>query len=226
MSSQLEFLNNNPPSPLGIKIPYWQWKSDILKFNEKEVCKFLLKTEKEIMEKYPPSHDGGVGLPTSLVSRHRFFNFFNFKHKTTKILQKFIKDNIKLFFKEFPKKFNTSDLSIICWYNVIKKWEKLSYHNHRPLEIAGSSFISGHLTIACDKTSTHYYSLCKKFHWEVKNIPGSLIIFPSYVPHETDVHLGKHPRIMIAFDILYKRDEERETRPDMIKQGSVLPFKV
>ena len=88
MSTQLKFLKNDPPSPLGIQIPYWQWKSDILSFNEKETCKFLLKTEKEIMEKYPPSNDGGVNLPNSLVSRYKFFNFFNFKHKTTKVLQK------------------------------------------------------------------------------------------------------------------------------------------
>jgi len=226
MPSQLEFLNTNPPSPLGIKIPYWQWKSDILKFNEKEVCKFLLKTEKEIIKKYPPSADGGVDLPHNLVSRYKNFNFFNFKHKSVQVIQKFIKDNIKLFFKAFPQKMDTSDLSLICWYNVIRKWEKLSLHCHRPIEIAGASFISGHFTIACDKTNTHYYSLCKKFHWEEKNTPGSLRIFPSYVPHQTDVHMGNHPRIVIAFDIFYKQNEECGAGKDVRDAGNILPLKI
>jgi|TARA_R110002020_G_scaffold136477_3_gene304341 hypothetical protein len=224
MPTQLEFLNNEPPSPLGLKVPYWQWKSDILNFNEKEVCKFLLRTEKELIEKFPPSNDGGVNLPNALVARYKFFNFFKLKHKSIEVLQKFIKQNIKLFFKEFPRKFDTSNLSIICWYNVIRKWEKLHYHVHRPIEIAGESFISGHLTIACDKTSTHYYSICKNFHWEIKNVPGSLVIFPSYVPHETDVHLGPSPRIMIAFDIFF--NDACGASPDVLKEGNVLPFKI
>jgi len=215
---------NNPMSPLGLKVPYWQGRSDILNFNEKETCKFLLRTEKEIMEKYPPSNDGGVNLPNSLTARYKFFNFFKLEHKTTRVLQKFLKDNIKLFLKEFPAKFDTSNLSIICWYNVIRKWEKLSYHVHRPIDDAEKSFISGHLTVACEKTSTHYYSLCKKFHWEIKNIPGSLILFPSYVPHETDVHLGQHPRIMIAFDLFF--NDACGASPNVVEEGNVLPFKI
>jgi len=224
MSLENIVFENNPVSPLGLKVPYWQWKSDILNFNEKETCKFLLRTEKELIEKYPPSGDGGVNLPHSLTARYKFFNFFKFKHKTVKVLQKFIKDSVKLFFKGFPKKFDTSNLSIICWYNVIRKWEKLGYHVHRPIDVADKSFISGHFTIACEKTSTHYYSICRKFHWEIKNIPGSLIIFPSYVPHETDVHLGQHPRIMVAFDIFF--NDACGAGPDVLKEGNVLPFKI
>lgn len=220
----LKLFVTEPSSPLGLKIPYWQWNSDILDFNEEETCKFLLQTEKEIIKKHPPSADGQVNLPHSLGARYKFFNFFKFEHPTAKVLQNFIRDNVKSFFKEFPKKFDTSHLAISCWYNVLRKWEKIGYHVHADNFNMGESFISGHLTVACEKTSTHYYSMCRKIHWEIKNIPGSLTLFPSYIPHETDVHQGEHPRIMIAFDIFFNK--KCGPGEPLLKEGNILPFKV
>jgi len=226
MSTHLEFFKNEPLSPLGINVPYWQWKSDILSFNEKETCRFLLQTEKELIEKYPPSSHKGVTPSNSLGARYEFFNFFKFEHETAKVLQKFIRDNIKLFFKEFPEKFDTSNLSIICWYNILRKWDRLGYHVHVPTNHIhiGESFISGNLTIACEKTSTHYYSICRKLHWQTKNVPGSLVLFPSYVPHESEVHLGPHPRIVVAFDLFF--NDACGPGPLILKEGNVLPFKI
>ena len=224
MSSHLTFFSTKPLSPLGLGVPYWQWRSDILTFDEKETCKFLLQTEKEIIKKHPPSADGGVYLPYSLGARYKFFNFFNFEHPTAKVLQKFIRDNVKLFLQEFPNKFDTSQLAISCWYNVLRKWEKIAYHAHADNSNLGESFISGHLTVACEDTSTHYYSMCKKNHWKIKNVPGSRILFPSYIPHETEVHYGEHPRIMIAFDIFFNK--ECGPGGPLLKEGNVVPFKL
>ena len=50
-------------SSLGLEIPYWFWTSDVLKFNKKKSLSFLLKKEKEIINKYPSTGDGGRAPP-------------------------------------------------------------------------------------------------------------------------------------------------------------------
>jgi uncharacterized protein (TIGR02466 family) len=43
--------------------------------------------------------------------------------------------------------------------------------------------------------------------WPVRRIapsPGKLVLFPSFLRHDTTPHLGKEPRICIAFDILHE----------------------
>jgi hypothetical protein len=66
--------------------------------------------------------------------------------------------------------------------------------------------------------------MCKKNHWKIKNVPGSLILFPSYIPHETEVHYGEHPRIMIAFDIFFNK--ECGPGGPLLKEGNIIPFKL
>ena len=223
-NSHFHVFAHEPLSPLGLKVPYWQWNSDFLDFDQKETCQFLLQTEKEIINKHPPSADGGVYLPYSLGARYKFFNFFKFEHPTAKVLQNFIRDNVKAFFEAFPKKFDTSQLVISCWYNVLRKWEKIGYHVHADNFNMGESFLSGHLVVACEDTHTHYYSMCGKVHWKIKNVPGSLTLFPSYVPHETEVHYGEHPRIMLAFDIFFNK--ECGPGEPLLKEENILPFSV
>jgi ectoine hydroxylase-related dioxygenase (phytanoyl-CoA dioxygenase family) len=36
----------------------------------------------------------------------------------------------------------------------------------------------------------------------IDNIPGEMILFPSYIVHWTDQNTSKTPRISIAFDII------------------------
>ncbi len=44
-------INQDHKSSMGLEIPYWHWKSEILNFNKEEVVSFLLKKEKEIINK-------------------------------------------------------------------------------------------------------------------------------------------------------------------------------
>ena len=75
-------------SSLGLEIPYWFWTSDVLKFNKKKSLSFLLKKEKEIINKYPSTGDGGTGLANSLTSRYQFYNFLRLKSPALEGLQK------------------------------------------------------------------------------------------------------------------------------------------
>ena len=74
----LNWVNLKPTenkSSLGLEVPYWFWKSNKLNFNKKKCISFLLKKEKEIINKYPATQDGGTGLKDGLTSRYQFFNF-------------------------------------------------------------------------------------------------------------------------------------------------------
>ena len=44
------------------------------------------------------------------------------------------------------------------------------------------------------------------FVHEAKNQAGMVILFPSCIPHYTNLHEGSHERITIAFDIALRED--------------------
>ena len=222
----LHSTQNKIKSSLGLEVPYWFWKSDTLKFNKKKSISFLLKKEKEIINKYPPTGDGGTGLANSLTSRYQFYNFLRLKSPALEGLQKHIIKNIKMCinkFNEKGKQIPTNDLWVICWFNVLRKNEKISKHQHRGLWDAEKSFLSGHLTIQAESTSTHYLSLCERYAWSIENIPGQLIIFPTYLPNYTDTTLSKNPRISVAFDV-YDRKDLGE--PVFIERGTCIPIHI
>lgn len=202
-------LENEIKSSLGVEIPYWHWKSEILQFNKKEVIPFLLKKEKQLINKFPSAGDGSTQLPFSLTSRYEYYNFLSIKSTILESIQKHIIDNIKMCINTFNtkegKNISTDDLWIICWYNVLRKNENISKHAHRSLGELHKTFFSGHLTIQAENTNTYYLSLCNKYSWIGENIEGQVTIFPSYMPHYTDVTISKSPRISIAFDVFDKR---------------------
>tara|TARA_A100000171_G_scaffold4694_1_gene3865 strand:- start:65 stop:778 length:714 start_codon:yes stop_codon:yes gene_type:complete len=213
-------------SSLGLKIPYWFWKSDKLNFDQKKCVSFLLKKEKEIINKYPATQDGGTGLSSGLTARYQFYNFLRFKSHALKGLQKHITKNIKMCidkFNENGKNIPINDLWIMCWFNVLRKNEKIGQHKHRSLIDAEKSFLSGHLTIQAESTSTYYLSVCENQGWSIENIPGELIIFPTYLPHYTDTTLSKSPRISVAFDVYDRKDIPE---PTFIDWNTCIPLDV
>tara|TARA_R110002124_G_scaffold175_1_gene621 strand:- start:94 stop:813 length:720 start_codon:yes stop_codon:yes gene_type:complete len=217
---------NKIKSSLGLEIPYWFWKSDVLKFNKKKSISFLLKKEKEIINKYPSAGDGGTDLANGLTSRYQFYNFLKLKSPALKGLQGHIIKNIKMCINKFNKEgkhIPTNDLWALCWFNVLRKNEKIGQHKHRGLWDAEKSFLSGHLTIQAESTSTHYLSVCENYAWCIENIPGQLIIFPTYVPHYTDTTLSKSPRISVAFDVYDKKDLGE---PAFIDRGTCIPIHI
>tara|TARA_R110002020_G_scaffold145931_1_gene320278 strand:- start:16 stop:711 length:696 start_codon:yes stop_codon:yes gene_type:complete len=226
----LSYIEKKTKSSMGLEVPYWYWKSEPLNFNKKKVVSFLLKKEKEIINKYPASTyaDGGTNLPNSLTSRHQSYNFLKISSPVLMGLQKHIIKNIKTCIKRFNregKQIPINDLWIMCWFNVLRKNQKIGKHSH--LHVPGrnclwdteKSFLSGHLTIQAESTHTHYLSICEKYNWSIKNIPGQIIIFPTYVPHYTDETLSKSTRITVAFDVY---DKKELANPALIATGNCI----
>ena len=224
----LSYIEKKTKSSMGLEVPYWYWKSEILNFNKKKAVSFLLKKEKEIINKYPAREDGGTNLPNSLTSRYQFYNFLKISSPVLVGLQKHIIKNIKMCINKFNgegKHIPVHDLWIMCWFNVLRKNQKIGKHSH--LHVPGrnclwdteKSFLSGHLTIQAESTHTHYLSICEKYNWSIKNIPGQIIIFPTYVPHYTDETLSKSTRITVAFDVY---DKKELATPALIATGNCI----
>ena len=213
-------------STMGVDVDYWYWKSDVLDFDKKATVDFLLQKEKEIIESYPPGEDGGTDLPDSLTSRYSNYNFFKIDDPLTNKIQDHIKDNIKqciTTFNGFNKNIPTDDLWLLCWYNVLRKGEKINIHAHRFINQLEKSFMSGHFTVQAENTNTNYLTICKSSNWSVKNIPGQLIIFPTYVPHYTDITNSEETRISIAFDLY---DNKQLANENFIEKGNCIKLQL
>jgi hypothetical protein len=169
---------------------------------------FILKNESKIIEKYKSNFDklnkkskwkdGGTGLgKNSLTSRSPFFNLL--KYKETRHIKKIIKSAHNQFLKEINLTYS-GDLYVQCWANVMRKNEKINKHFHA---INNWDYLSGHICVNTNGTSTNY---CNPFYdnlFSSKNEIGKITLFPSWVKHYTDKVKYDEERITIAFDIRY-----------------------
>ena len=105
------------------------------------------------------------------------------------------------------------ELWIQCWVNVLRFGQRIKPHLHC---VDSTCYLSGHYTVQCNNTSTVYISpenqINDPYEINVENKPGSMTIFPSYVPHYTTRHYSFTPRITIAFDIFLNKDKENFIR--------------
>ena len=181
---------------------------DVLYFEKK-----ILKNEKKIIQKYPPTgydgnfNDGSTGLgKNSLTSRYFYFNVMNWWGVSS------LKKEIKKCYFDFTK-LKKQPLYIQCWANVMRKGEKILYHSHRSyLNTLKYNAVSGNLFISCDTQTHTYYE-----NFSIANEPGVLTLFPSFIRHCTDRYDGEKERISIAFDIRTKNDWMEDVYDDAKK---------
>ena len=179
-----------------------------------KIANLILSKEKNIIRKFPPtdfvsSVDGYTNLgPNSLTSRYGYYNLIDWPEIEIKILQ----DRIVEFHHKFLKELNikiSNTLLIKGWANVMRKGEKINPHLH---DVKPNSYLSGHVTIQCENTSTYYINPVNQLNEpevkELKNVPGEITLFPSCMPHYTSLHQGLKERITIAFDIILKSEKK------------------
>ena len=170
-----------------------------------ELGYIILSKEKEIIEEYPegwanqPVHDGYTGLGTdSLTSRFKYFNVLKWDYPVCKQLHKQIIE----FHDEYvqgTRKPRLNNLKIRCWANVMSKGDKIPKHHHGSF---AHSYLSGNFAIKCEDTSTNYFHPYDNNEmYPIKNKPGHMHLFPSWLPHDTSMHKGDSERVIIAFDI-------------------------
>jgi hypothetical protein len=196
--------------------PEWSYyicESITKNINCKSLAKFLLKQEKEILKLEPTLNDSktsyadgytGLGF-NSVTSRFGRFNVFNFKNKHISNLKKQIIET----HKHFLKSLNVSlpkELYIQCWYNVMRKGEKINAHIH---SYDPDCYLGGHFCVQANETSTYYINPVNQIHnsetYKSKNKEGTLTLFQNCVPHYTDRNESNSERITIAFDLSYHK---------------------
>tara|TARA_R110000803_G_scaffold140663_1_gene207193 strand:- start:837 stop:1496 length:660 start_codon:yes stop_codon:yes gene_type:complete len=205
-------------SPFGLCKDWWFWKARI-NFDKIKTVNFLLEEEKKLLKKYKSSSDGGVGLADSTTARHSKYNVFDIKTTSINKIKQSIKNNIKQLLEKAT--FEYKEVYIKSWFNVLKKGQSIKPHQHDTFETAEMSFLSGNLFICGLETSTFYQTPFTQQVIKIKNKPGDLIIFPSYIKHWTNKACDT--RISIAFDI---NPSKKFCHADFIKDNVIKKIKL
>ena len=207
-----KFKSQDPKTPFA---PTWDYVIGCMQIDidTDELAKVILSEEKKILERYPSGSfeytnysDGSTGLgKDSLTSRYSFYNLLEWDYPVCKQLY----ENIRKFHNDYlygtigqsKKRYPSLKdlLRIRCWANVMRKGEKITKHSHSSHPW---TYLSGHFCVQCDNTSTNYYHTYTGKSYPIKNNPGQMTIFPTWVPHDTDIHQADTERISIAFDIV------------------------
>ena len=161
---------------------------------EKEIDVDLDELSRLILDKGSPE----FLMPDITTCRSYFFNVLKWDYPVCKQLHteiiKFHDEYVKGTGRPYLK-----DLKIRCWANVMSKGDKIPKHHH------GSfchSYLSGNFSIKCEDTSTNYFHPYDNNEmYPIKNNPGHMHLFPSWLPHDTSTHHGNSERIIVAFDI-------------------------
>lgn len=189
-------------TPTNIFAPNWNIKfwNEII-FSDDVLGKIkttILNKEKEIINKYSNVvNDGGTGLgANSLTSKFSKFNILRWKYDWVDTVTNSSIEAIKTMCGEdMPRKIYSQ-----CWANVMRFGDQIQPHWHSSYE---HSFLGCHITIAAENTKTYYENPYNKNNvYSSDNIVGSMNIFPSYLIHWTDIHLGDTERITLAMDFL------------------------
>ena len=200
---------NNPTQ--NVFAPTWNYQiyEDLLtQINFKTLTQFILEKEKEIINKknVTISGDGYTGLGTrALTSHYNQYNLLDWDHSEIPLLQQAILKTHSDFLHELGIPLYP-ELYIQCWANVMREGEQIKPHLHSVHE---NSYLGGHIVVQAQKTHTHYINPVNQINGpdihSSSNIVGKISLFPSCVPHYTDMQKSGEPRITIAFDLFVNR---------------------
>ena len=207
----IRFDNEPAKTPTAL---HWNWFliEEDLKLDFNPLKDEILSKEKKLISELPDV-DGDFGTDLgreSLTARANRYNIFDFdsavplKEAALSMHDKYI---------ETLGTPNTDELYVHGWANVMRYMQHINVHQH---EIKSWIYLTGHVTLACNNTTTWYMNPHDMDDYGSKNNPGKMTIFPSWVPHGTDqVNTDGDIRVSVAFDILTKVGYENVDNKDM-----------
>ena len=110
------------------------------------------------------------------------------------------------------------------------------YLNHHAHSFHENTYLSGNLSISNLETTTDYFFPYLGWYfgyWKVKNVPGTMTLFPSWLEHKVDKNTTGQVRFSLGFDMFTEqsisyvrnnRNENSETQKILMlsKQFSVI----
>jgi len=210
MIKPLNILRLKSLHPMTEFAPTWDIPigTDVWEYSKIDIIEnWLINNEDRFKKLYSPSdNDGGTGLgKESLTSRFFQYNIFKFSNELPELndLFKFI----QLRYLDYTRQnyAQIRNCNIVCWYNVVRKGEQIKEHAHGTDPLI---YLSGNMHLNNYKTKTHYRCpIDKKSMISLDNLKGDISIFPSWLPHYTDIHSEDPLRVSIGFDIHVNEDE-------------------
>lgn len=162
----------------------------------------VLEVKDDILENTPPP---GVGKPWNfLTSRLWHYNLFDYPHPELQELKQIIAEEYCNYVDamQYPRE----TVYIQCWANLLKFGQHINWHHHSDAHASAPNeyaYVSGNLCIHADDTKTYYKNPCVETDIiGLDNVNGEMVLFPSFISHETSKNLNQTPRISIAFDII------------------------
>lgn len=162
----------------------------------------VLEVKDDILQNTPPP---GVGKPLNfLTSRLWHYNLFDYPHAELHQLKQIIAEEYCAYVDamQYPRE----TVYIQCWANLLKFGQHINWHHHSDAHASAPNeyaYVSGNLCIHADDTKTYYKNPCVETDIiGLDNVAGEMVLFPSFISHQTDKNMNQTPRISIAFDII------------------------
>jgi uncharacterized protein (TIGR02466 family) len=181
----------------------------------KDLKEFNLDFEKDIK-----NHSLLRREPNGLAARNGYLTDDLFKDKTKSIVlfKKLLEEKINLYINQLPDdlshhmlRHKTKDFKLNSWATWVKgdgfidkhiheeSWISGAYYCKTPDIIANSKKHEGYFQYGCIPNDIRYE--IDKYEGYIKPEEGMLVIFPSYLYHQTIPHNTDEDRISIAFDL-------------------------
>jgi hypothetical protein len=187
--------------PVTPYAPSWDAPLGFAQWDQKDkidtIRNFLIGKEEEVL-KLPWQGQGRTGLDEDKVTtRYGRYHVFDFADECPELkdLLEFIRFQWAEFI--FQDKTQPYHLHFTCWYNILRKGDKIDTHRHCAGE---STYLSANMHLDDYKDSSTVYE-----HMEMAvslpNVKGGLTFFPGYVEHFVPVYEGEEPRVSLAMDI-------------------------
>tara|TARA_B100001142_G_scaffold28160_1_gene25238 strand:- start:1975 stop:2619 length:645 start_codon:yes stop_codon:yes gene_type:complete len=200
MLEQIYGFNKDGDTPFAPSWEYYIGEGQV-EFDLYLIQKEVMSKEEEIIDKYEFVSDWGTKLgKDSLTSRSGNYNLLEFDN--AKPLRKVIRKVHDQFIEslEYPP---LDEIYVQSWANVMRKNQKIFPHIHNPTP---ACYLSGHVCVQVNQTSTYYVNPFTEENWESKNFDGKITIFPSWMKHYTDSVKDNKIRMTFAFDIIRKEE--------------------
>ncbi len=194
------FRNAPPMTPFAPQWSYYIAEASIAdEIDIPALREIILAKERELQRLHEPAGAGGTGLgPDSMTARFVHYNLFAWSDDVVQETLRAIRRRYVTFLDNLrvPRR----SVKIKAWANVMRRGEQIAKHRH---SFSPWSYLGGHLTVACEATSTSYVNPYNDEDvYAAANEPGKLTLFSHHVAHWTDTHAGAGERITIAFDLV------------------------
>jgi hypothetical protein len=204
----VEFKTNTPQTPFAVDFSYNIGIIDLSDcIDVLQMKEFLLSKEIELKHSFPNDGvfvgdwtDGDTGLGgDSITARFPHYTLWQFEEMDPLVKQ--VEKQLEVYLQKVGVEWD-SEIYSQAWFNVMRKGEKIKTHRHTSDEY---SYLSAHFTVSAKETYTHYFDPITGEKWSEPNYNGKLTIFPSWLPHETDMVSDDQQRITVAMDFLTKQ---------------------